>query len=727
MFMRSCPMKWKNNRYNNFKNYSTCNPIASSDCPHVVSTNIAIREHACQGELYIARYLFDRMPQRTVVSWNTMISGYAHWGKFEESLSLFTMMHGSGTRLSGATFSTVLSICARALSFCSGKLIHCLVLKSGCESFERVGGALLYFYAKCWQIHYARRVFEELRGGNDVLYYLMIVGYVQCGLLADAYDLFVKMPTRDVMAWTALISGYAKSDNSCEMALDLFRCMRGSGEAVPNEFTLDSVIRVCSRLGALSKGFNIHGIVVKCGYEFDLSICGALIELYCSCQAVDDAKMVYDRITGPCSNTSNSMISGLILMGRIEDAECVFQRMKKNAVSYNLMVKGYAINGQFEDSKKLFEKMPHKTIISSNTMISVFSRNGEINKAMMLFEDTKQEKNPVTWNSMMSGYIQNDRHEEALKLFLSMRQLSVEWTRSTFSVLFHACSSLGSLQQGQMLHSNLIKTPFESDVYVVTSLVDMYSKCGNIIDAQKSFSSISTANVAAWTALINGYAHHGFGSEAILLFQCMLEQGVAPNGATFVGILSACGRAGLVNEGMIFFYSMKELYGITPTLEHYACVVDLLGRSGHLLEAEEFIKSMPIEADGVIWAALLSACWLWRDMEVGERVANYLFNLDPKVTSAYVIMSNMYAFLGKWGEKINVRNRLRALKLKKHPGCSWIELNDRLHVFSAENRTHPLSNVICTTLGHLTENLLSHTIVNTSIQQCNLYYLGASD
>lgn len=195
----------------------------------------------------------------------------------------------------------------------------------------------------------------------------------------------------------------------------------------------------------------------------------------------------------------------------------------------------------------------------------------------------------------------------------------------------------------------------------------------------------------------------------------MLKQGVVPNGATFTGILSACGRAGLVDEGMKFFHLMQKCYGVTPTLEHYVCVVDLLGRSGYLQEAEEFIKAMPIEADGVVWGALLSACWFWTKMELIGRVAENIFNLDPKAVSAHVILSNMHSILGKWGEKMNVRKRLRSLGIKKAPGCSWIELESNVHAFSVEDRTHPHCNAIYATLEHLTSN-------TNSLVQYDLYF-----
>ncbi|KAF5732412.1 hypothetical protein HS088_TW18G01107 [Tripterygium wilfordii] len=696
---------WKHNRWENFKLYTTHHEENKTSYSYIVSTNNRITKLAKSGNLDVARHMFDLMPARTVVSWNAMISGYSKWRKYNESLALLSLMHRSNTKTNETTISTTLSACAQSQSLHYGQQIHCLVSKSGLDTFKLVGSALLYFYASCLKIESAKQVFDELIDHNELLWSLMLVGYVQCGLMDEALNVFKKMPKRDVVSWTTLISGYAKSEYGCGKAMELFWWMRGSGEVVPNEFTLDSAVRVCGRLGDFQEGTVIHGILIKCGLELDYSIGGALIEFYCCCEAVDEAKKVYDSIVNPSLNASNMLISGLTSMGKIENAEMVFNTLaEKNTVSYNLMIKGYAICGRVEESKKLFEEMPQKTLVSSNTMISVYSRNSEIDKALKVFEEEKEERNPVTWNSMMSGYVQDDQHEEALRLYMTMRRLSIDCTRSTFSVLFHACSCLGSLQQGQLLHAHLAKTPFVSNVYVGTSLVDMYAKCGSLADAQSSFASISAPNVAAWTALINGHAHHGLGSEAVLLFQHMVEQKIDPNAATFVGVLSACRRLGMVNEGMEFFFSMENIYGVIPTLEHYACVVDLLGMSGLLLEAEEFIRQMPVKADAIIWGSLLSACRFWKNMEVGERVAEKMLCLDPNSTVAYVLMSNIYAGLGKWGEKMDMRKRLKELEVKKDPGCSWIELNCRLHVFSVEDRTHPYCDVIYATLKHLMAN-----------------------
>ncbi|KAF3432867.1 hypothetical protein FNV43_RR23969 [Rhamnella rubrinervis] len=701
---------WKQSRLKeNLRVFSTFSLTSQSQQPNVVFTNISINEHCVNGRLDIARDMFDGMPYRTVVSWNTMISGYTKWGRYDEALSLVSALHHSNIRLNETTFSTTLSACARSWSLDEGKEVHCLILKSGSETFKLVGSALVYFYATCFHIEDAKRVFNELRGWNELLWSLMLVGYVQCNLLSDAMDVFLGMPNRDVVAWTTLVSGYAKSEEECVRALELFKWMRSStGDVMPNEFTFDSVIRACGRLGMLSEGRTVHGLVIKSGFEFDHSIGGALVKFYCDCEVTDYAKRVHERIGNPSLNASNYLIEGLISMGRIEDAEMVFDRLKeKDPVSFNSMIKGYAMSGQVEKSKRLFEKMPCRTLVSSNTMISVYCRYGEVEKALNVFEETKGEGNPVTWNSMMSGYVQNHLLEEAIKLYITMRRLSVDRTRSTFSALFHACSCLGSIQLGQSLHAQLIKTPFESNVYVGTSLIDMYSKCGSIKDARTSFICISSPNVAAWTALINGYAHHGLAFEAILIFENMLKQGIAPNAATFVGILCACGCAGLIEEGMRIFHSMEKCHGVNPTLEHYTCVVDFLGRSGRLQEAAEFIRVMPIEADEVIWGALLNACWFWKDMKLGERVAEKMFSLNPKPISAYIILSNIYAVLGKWSEKMKVRKSLRSLEVKKARGCSWIEINSRVHAFSVDDKTHTHCIMIYATLEHLTANINS--------------------
>ncbi|KAK6936714.1 Pentatricopeptide repeat [Dillenia turbinata] len=334
------------------------------------------------------------MPTRTVVSWNTMISGYSRWGLFEKALSLVSDMHCSFMMLNESTFSTVLSVSAKVKSLWHGKQVHCLVLKSGSENFEFVGSALLYFY---------------------------------CDTMGDAMDVLKGMARCGVVTWTVLIPGYSKREDGLEKVLELFRLMRGEGDGViPNEYTLDCVIRVCGRLRDLGRGSGVHAFSIKLGFKCDILVGSALVEFYCNCEEVDEARRFYDGIVDPSLNASVSLIGGPWI-----------------------------------------------------------GLTGEIDTALRFFEEIKSKRNPVTWNSMISAYIQNDQHEEAFKLYISMHRTSVKRT------------------------------------------------------------SISTPNVAAWTALINGYAHHDLGLEAILLFEQILKEGVKPNGATFVGLLPACSHVGM--------------------------------------------------------------------------------------------------------------------------------------------------------------------------------------
>lgn len=544
-------------------------------------------------------------------------------------------------------------------------------------------------------------MFDELFEENELLWSLMLVGYVEGNSMAEARSIFAQMPRRGVVEWTTLISGYAKSEDGYEEALELFKTMRESGEADPNEFTLDCVLRGCGWMGDLRNGKVIHGLVVKHGFEDECSIRSSLVFLYSSCESMDDAKSVWSRSVAD----SNELIRGLLKMGRMREAESVFGNMaEKDPDSYIMMIKAYARCGRVEEAETLFVQMPLKVLSSLNTMISVYSRNGEMNKALEIFEKAKLEGSSVTWNSIISGYIHNDHHKNALELYQTMRRSSISPTASTFAVLFHACACLGSLQQGEILHCHLAKTPFTSNVCTGTALVDMYSKCGSISEARVAFSCIYSPNVAAWTALINGYSHHGLGHDAVLLFNLMLERKVAPNAATFVAVLSACARACLVEKGIQFFKSMEE-YGITPTKEHLTCVVELLGRSGLVREAEEVVQSMPTETDKIVLTTLLHTSWYWMEMEVAERVAEKMRALDLNSEAASIIMSNIYSGVGKWGKKVKVRNALREEGYKKDPGCSWIDVDNRNHVFLVNCRNHPNSDMIYSTLESLKLNL----------------------
>ncbi|KAG8063921.1 hypothetical protein GUJ93_ZPchr0004g39902 [Zizania palustris] len=659
------------------------------------------------GDTIAARGVFDGMPHWTVVSWNVMVTGHARRGQGRDAIETAARMHRSGVGLNEATFASVLGACARGRFLHMGTQVHCQVVKSGSDDFPLVGASLLDFYSDCLDLHAARMLFDTLHTRNELLWSSMVVALVRFSLLSDAMDLLQRMPApRDVFAWTAVISGYARGTSEyCRKALELFVQLLSDNGVMPNEFTYDSVLRACVKMEALDFGRSIHGCLIQRGFASEQLITSALVDLYCRCDAVDDAMLVYSDLEMPSLITSNTLISGFISVGRTEDAKLVFsQMMEHDSGSYNLMIKAYANEGRLEDCQRMYEMMPRRNMVTLNSMMSVLLQNGKLEEGQKLFEQIKDERNTVTWNSMISGYSQNDQSSEALKLFMGMCRLSIECSPSTFPALLHACATNGTIEQGKMVHAHLCKTPFESNGYVGTALVDMYSKCGCLSDARTAFSCIKSPNVASWTSLINGLAQNGNCLEAIVQFGRMLKQNVYPNEITFLGLLMASARAGLVNKGMRFFHSM-ESYGVVPTVEHYTCAVDLLGRARRVREAAKFISKMPIPADGVVWGALLTACWYSMDLEMGEKVAEKLFYMGTKHISAYVAMSNIYAKLGKWEDVVKVRTRLRSLNAKKEPGCSWIEVKDMVHAFLVDDRNHPDRDEIYLMLEDLVSNI----------------------
>lgn len=632
-------------------------------------------------------------------------------------------MHRAGLLLTEATFAPVLGACARGRWFRAGAQVHSQVIKSGSEDFPVVGASLLDFYSSCFVLTASRALFKSLHQKNELLWSPMVVALVRFGLLGEALNLLERTPVpRDVFAWTSVISGFTKGTTECcGKALELFVRFLADGSVMPNEYTYDSVLRACVRLGALDFGRSVHGCLIRSGFQSEQLITSALVDLYCRSDTLDDALLVYNDLEMPSLITSNTLIAGLISMGRTEDAKMIFSLMPEHdSGSYNLMIKSYAMDGRLEDCRRLFEKMPQRNMVSMNSMMSVLLQNGKMEEGLKLFEQIKDERDTITWNSMLSGYIQNEQPSEALKLFVVMCRFSIGWSPSTFSALLHACATIGTLEQGKMVHGHLCKTSFDSNGHVGTALADMYFKCGCVSDAQSAFGYITSPNVASWTSLINGLAQNGHWMEALVQFGRMLRHHVNPNEITFLGLLIASAHAGLVNKGMKIFRSMEN-YGLAPTVEHYTCAVDLLGRTGHTREAEKFICEMPVPADGVVWGALLTACWYSMDLEMGEKVSQRLFSMGTKHRSAYVAMSNIYAKLGKWEDVVKVRTRLRSLNAKKEPGCSWIEIKDIVHVFFVDDQNHPERDKICLMLEELVYHMSVHSDPDNMVIQ-NLNY-----
>eukprot|EP01018_Ginkgo_biloba_P036923 Gb_03481 [translate_table: standard] len=582
------------------------------------------------GSLVDARRVLDEMPERNVVSWTAMIAAYGRHGYGEEALTLFAEMQRTDIQPDPFTFASVLPACANLTALRLGKLVHGSVIRSGFQSHVFVGNALVDMYVKCGSIQDARDVFDKIPEPNVVSWNAIIAGYAHNGYVAEAMELFKKMPERNVVSWTAMISACATHGKG-EDALTLFYEMQQTG-IQPNQFTFASILPSCANLAALEHGKEVHEDIIRSGFHSNVFVASALVDMYIKCERIENAQKVFDRMN------------------------------ERNVVSWNAMIAGNAQNGDVNEALKLFQKMPDRNVVSWTTMISVYTQNGHFNDALILFRQ--------------------------------MQLTSVKPNSVTFASVLPACANLAALEFGKGVHEDIVRSGFQSDVFVGNGLVDMYAKCGSIEDARKVFDKMPSHNVVSWTAMIVGYAMHGSGEAALQLFEQMQCFGMKPNHVTFVGVLSACCNAGLVDDGWEYFNCMSRDYHITPAVKHYCCMVDLLGRAGRLDEAEDFINKMPIKPDVALWGSLLGACRIHCNIKLGEQVAEHLFELNPNNSAHYVLLSNIYAATGRWDKVEKVRNLMKDRKIKKMPGCSWIEANNTVHTFLVGDTSHPQTHKI---------------------------------
>lgn len=349
----------------------------------------------------------------------------------------------------------------------------------------------------------------------------------------------------------------------------------------------------------------------------------------------------------------------------------------------------YARGGDVASAQKLFDEMAHRSLVSLTSMITCYAKHGDLGNAKLLF-DEMPEKDVVCWNVMISGYAQNGYPNEALRMFRSMlSDAKLRPNEVTLLAVVSACGQIGALETGQWLHSFIENNGIHINLHLGTALIDMYSKCGSLEDARLVFERMTDKDIVAWNSMISGYAMHGFSSHALETFDEMRRLGMKPNDVTFIGILNACSHTGMVQEGWNLFDMMKDKYGIEPKVEHYGCLVNLLGRAGQLEEAFNVVRGMRIEPDVVIWSSLLGACRLHNDLALGEEIAELLLEQNQMSSGMYALLSNIYASSGNWVEVARIRGMMKTNGVVKEKGCSSIELDNTVHEFLAGDMKHP--------------------------------------
>ncbi|MED6123592.1 Pentatricopeptide repeat-containing protein [Stylosanthes scabra] len=420
--------------------------------------------------------------------------------------------------------------------------------------------------------------------------------------------------------------------------------------------------------------------------------------------------------------------------GQCDSALRIFNSMPhRTSVSYNTMISGYLRNGHFHLATDLFDKMPQRDLFSWNVMLTGsnwdliswnclmagYLKRNMLGGARRLFDQMPVRDN-ISWNTMITGYAQDgdmlearrlfdecpaDHYEEALKMFVAMKRDGESLNRGTFSCALSSCADIAALELGKQVHGQAVKTGYETGCFVGNALLAMYFKCGSIDEAYAMFEAIEEKDIVSWNTMLAGYARHGFGKQALSVFESMNKAGVKPDEITMVGVLSACSHTGLIDKGTEYFYSMTEVYGIAPNLKHYACMIDLLGRAGRLEEAENLMRSMPFEPSAAAWGTLLGACRIHGNTELAEKAAEMVFKMEPHNTGMYVLLSNLYATSGRWADVGKMRSKLRDVCVQKVPGYSWVEVQNKIHKFTVGDRIHPEKDRIYAFLEELDQKM----------------------
>ncbi|CAM8960094.1 unnamed protein product [Rhodiola kirilowii] len=588
----------------------------------VISATCKISHYARLGQIENARNVFDEMPYKSLVSWNSMVACYFQNRRPNDARKLFNIMPERNI--------------VSWNGFVSG-------------------------YVKNGMMEEARKVFDVMPERNVVSWTALVRGYLQEGMVDEAEFLFRKMPVKNVISYTVMLSGFIK-DGRIDEALRLY-------DEMPDK----DVIARTNMIGGL-----------------------------CHVGRLAEAREIFDEMPYRNVVSWTSMIAGYAQNGQPDIARKLFEVMpEKNEVSWTAMLMGYAQSGRIEDAYQFFNEMPVKTVIDCNVMISGLGLNGKVIQARQIF-DTMTDRDEGTWSGMIKVYEQRGFELEAVDVFITMQRRGILPNFPSLTSFLSVCATLGNLHHGRQIHTHLLRFQLDSDIIAMTILMTMYVKCGELAKAKRVFDWCPKKDIVMWNSIISGYAQHGFGDEALGVFTEMISFGIKPDDVTFIGVLSACSYTGMVAEAQVIFDSMKVRYQVQPKTEHYACMVDLLGRASKVNEAMDLIKKMPMEPDAIIWGSLLGACRNHMNLELAEVAANKLLKLEPQNAGPYILLSNLYASQGRWRDVADLRHNMKENNVTKSPGCSWIEIDKAVHMFTGgENVPHPEHSLIVKKLEEL--------------------------
>lgn len=629
------------------------------------SLNILISGYVKSGNLPRARELFDGMSFRTVVSWTILIGGYSQHNQPVGAFKLYAEMCRWGTIPDYVTFATLLSCCDDTLKTKTISQVHTHIVKLGFDRALMVCNSLVDAYCKTGSLELANRLFMKMLIKDSVTFNTMITGLSNDGLNNQAIDLFTEMHSWGIR---------------------------------PSEFTFAAVICAGMGLNDIHLGQQFHAHVIKANFVWNVFVSNAFLDFYSKHDSIDDAKKLFDEMSLLDCVSYNVIITGFVWAGKLNESLNLFRELQwtnfnRKQFPFATMLSLAANELNLDMGRQIHAQAlvteANLDILIGNALVDMYAKCDRFEEANMIFASLPHGSS-VPWTALISACVQKGFYDEALHLFKQMRKAYVYGDQATFASTLRAAANLTTLTLGKQLHCIMFTLGCMPNVFCGSSLLDMYAKCGYIKDAMQVFVEMPSRNIVSWNAMISAYAQEGDGKATLKTFEELIKSGLKPDSVSFLGVLTACSHRGLVEEGLAHFKSMTQRYQIDVKREHYASMVDLLCRCGQFGEAEKLMHEMPFEPDEIMLSSVLRSCRVHKNQEFAKRAADALFNMEVLRDAApYVNMSNIYAEAGKWEDVSKVKKAMKDRGVKKVTAYSWVETNHHIHVFTANDRTHP--------------------------------------
>ncbi|XP_023535485.1 pentatricopeptide repeat-containing protein At1g71490 isoform X1 [Cucurbita pepo subsp. pepo] len=649
--------------------------------------------HVSNGREFMINSIFDSL------------KSFASHGQLSKAFEAFSLVqlrrsYNDSFDLIVQSISILLVSCTTCSSLPSGKQLHGCIISSGLEE-------------------------------DSILVPKLVTFYSSFKLLAEAHTLVENSNLFHPCPWNLLITSYVRNELH-ESAILAYKQMLSKGVR-PDNFTFPSILKACGETQNLGFGLEVHKCINSWSNQWSLFVQNALISMYGRCGELDTARNLFDNMLDRDAVSWNSMISCYASKGMWKEAFELFDIMQSkcleiNIVTWNIIAGGCLRLGKFTQALKLLSQMRnfgihlddvamiiglgacshigairlgkeihgftirhcyHKSSTVQNALLTMYARCKDITRAYILFR-LNDDKSIITWNSMLSGLSHVDRVEDALRLFRELLLFGVEPNYVTCASILPLCARVADLQHGREFHCYITKRQdFRDYLLLWNALVDMYARSGKVIEAKRVFDSLSKKDEVTYTSLIAGYGMQGEGRKALRLFEEMKSVDIKPDHITMVAVLSACSHSGLVKQGEVLFAEMQSVHGLSPRLEHYACMADLFGRVGLLDRAKEIITRMPCRPTSAMWATLIGACCIHRNTDIGEWAAEKLLEMKPEHSGYYVLIANMYAAAGSWSKLAKIRTLMRDYGVAKAPGCSWVEVGSEFVSFLVGDTSNP--------------------------------------